>query len=322
MSLTEILAIVAVSIVLILAIHLRKQKVVTYTSKSYFDKGSKPTVADVIKLYRQLDYTAVADRLEGKAIPCFRLTAEPSDSQPFFSRIGGLPDLPDVSRWPKHKGKSLSFIAQLNLEQLPSSSRDGTLPTKGILYFFYDSEQSTWGFDPKDKGTWRVLYVENPPDNFAAVECPNDIPDHARYKQVLVRIEAAFSIPDPSELLSEFSLSDKQENEILDIYCQFSEQGGTLHQLLGHPVPIQGDMRLECQLVSHGLYCGDPAGYNDPRSKELEVGASDWRLLLQVDSDDSAGMMWGDCGRLYFWIKEEDLIEKRFENVWMILQCG
>ncbi len=95
-----------------------------------------------------------------------------------------------------------------------------------------------------------------------------------------------------------------------------------MHQLLGHPAPIQNEMRLECQLVSHGLYCGDARGGRDPRAKELAPGAADWRLLLQVDTDDDAGMMWGDCGRLYFWIREDDLRDCAFENAWMILQCS
>jgi uncharacterized protein YwqG len=32
-------------------------------------------------------------------------------------------------------------------------------------------------------------------------------------------------------------------------------------------------------------------------------------------------MMWGDGGRLYFWIPRESLAQRRFEDVWMILQC-
>jgi hypothetical protein len=54
---------------------------------------------------------------------------------------------------------------------------------------------------------------------------------------------------------------------------------------------------------------------------ELESGRYDWILLLQLDSDDDAGMMWGDVGMLYFWIKREDLKKENFDNVWMILQC-
>jgi len=81
-------------------------------------------------------------------------------------------------------------------------------------------------------------------------------------------------------------------------------------------------MELESQLVSNGLYCGDETGYNDPRAAALAEGAADWVLLLQVDTDDDAGMMWGDCGLIYFWIRREDLARRDFSNVWMILQCN
>jgi uncharacterized protein YwqG len=33
-------------------------------------------------------------------------------------------------------------------------------------------------------------------------------------------------------------------------------------------------------------------------------------------------MMWGDVGRLYYWIKQSDLHERNWELVWLILQCG
>jgi uncharacterized protein YwqG len=33
-------------------------------------------------------------------------------------------------------------------------------------------------------------------------------------------------------------------------------------------------------------------------------------------------MMWGDAGKLYFWITKDDFINRNFENTWMILQCG
>lgn len=31
---------------------------------------------------------------------------------------------------------------------------------------------------------------------------------------------------------------------------------------------------------------------------------------------------WGDMGRLYLWITNEDLAARNFENCWLILQCG
>ena len=94
------------------------------------------------------------------------------------------------------------------------------------------------------------------------------------------------------------------------------------HRLLGHPDPVQGDMQVECQLVSNGLYCGDRSGYEDPRAAGLLPGATQWRLLLQVDSAEGCGMTWGDAGRLYYWIRDDALARRDWASTWLILQSG
>jgi uncharacterized protein YwqG len=33
-------------------------------------------------------------------------------------------------------------------------------------------------------------------------------------------------------------------------------------------------------------------------------------------------MMWGDCGMVYYWIREQDLRERAFDRAWAILQCS
>lgn len=81
-------------------------------------------------------------------------------------------------------------------------------------------------------------------------------------------------------------------------------------------------MELECQLVTNGPFCGDQTGYRDPRARELEVGAANWRLLLQFASDDELGAMWGDSGTLYFWVEEHRSRVGDFSNAWVIQQCG
>jgi uncharacterized protein YwqG len=43
---------------------------------------------------------------------------------------------------------------------------------------------------------------------------------------------------------------------------------------------------------------------------------------MQIDTDDDGGMMWGDCGRLYFWITDDALQRRAFDECWMILQCS
>jgi uncharacterized protein YwqG len=81
-------------------------------------------------------------------------------------------------------------------------------------------------------------------------------------------------------------------------------------------------MRLECQLVTNGIYCGDSSGYQDPRRSVLEKGAADWNLLLQIDSDEKQlGWIWGDTGRVYFWARRQDIALAEFDGSWALLQC-
>ena len=80
-------------------------------------------------------------------------------------------------------------------------------------------------------------------------------------------------------------------------------------------------MQLQCALVAAGRYCGAPDAYHDPALAQLRATAKDWLLLAQIGSDAGAGVMWGDSGCLYLWIKRDDLIARRFEAAHLILQC-
>lgn len=43
--------------------------------------------------------------------------------------------------------------------------------------------------------------------------------------------------------------------------------------------------------------------------------------LIQGDMN-LQNMMWGDVGRIYFWIREQDLKNFDFDKTWLILQCS
>jgi uncharacterized protein YwqG len=92
------------------------------------------------------------------------------------------------------------------------------------------------------------------------------------------------------------------------------------HRLLGYPQLISNPMEVECQVVSQGIFMGNGDGDKDPRYGELVKGANQWQLLLQIDSDDNACMQWGNGGRLYYWIRSDDLARGKFDNVWVIFQ--
>jgi uncharacterized protein YwqG len=132
-----------------------------------------------------------------------------------------------------------------------------------------------------------------------------------------------WTLPDRVVLGDEcYTIFDDEYAALFEQLMPHSLRGERVHRCGGNPHEIQGDMRLECQLVTNGLYCGDPSGYQDPRRKLLEPGAADWELLLQIDSDpDRLGWLWGDNGRVYFWLRRQDLATLDCENAWAILQC-
>lgn len=239
---------------------------------------------------------------------------------PAASHIGGLPLLPAGVPWPAWKGAPLAFLCQVDVSQVPPGFG---LPSSGMLYFFYDQQQSTWGFDPKDEGSWRVLYSEAGEGRGIARRAPDGLEPEYVYGERSVALSPIATYPGwQDDRVEALGLTDKQLEEYQDL-CASVYQGRPEHQLFGYPDAVQSDtMDLECQLVSSGVYCGTPDGYRSAKAKRLEAGRTEWMLLLQLDTDDDAGMMWGDAGRLYFWIRRGDLAARRFERCWMILQCG
>ena len=69
------------------------------------------------------------------------------------------------------------------------------------------------------------------------------------------------------------------------------------HQIGGWPRLQQNPIWKECDVVSRGLPLGTSLQWNDPRVAALTDTQSDWRLLLQLDTDDDAGWMWAMSGR-------------------------
>jgi uncharacterized protein YwqG len=264
-----------------------------------------------------------APDLEALARPSIRLSpsGRPLDKSSGASRLGGEPDLPRQVEWPRFQGSSQSFVAQVDLADTRAVDVDRVLPAHGLLSFFYDSEQRTWGFDPADRGSWAVIYTSNR-DALEVRPTPADVPHESRFDVVALTPSLDTTYP-PWELseVAELGLNRDEVFAYADVLGKCDEEP-PIHRLLGHPEPIQGDMQLECQLVSHGLFCGDESGYEDPRAEHLSKGAVDWRLLLQVDSDANAGMMWGDAGRIFYWLPRAALSAHRWDATWLILQCS
>jgi uncharacterized protein YwqG len=239
------------------------------------------------------------------------------------SKVGGCPDLPPGIAWPAWKESPLSFLAQINLAELARFEAAKPLSASGTLFFFYDAEQRTWGFAPKDLGSWKVLFSTEHSSNLVRRSLPDALLEHAQFPACSVSFYQENTVPPlDSMVVNALGLSEQEQDAYWDFVNDYKQgHSEVVHRILGHPDPIQGDMQLECQLASNGLYVGNLSAYKHPRRKELEPGSLEWRLLLQLDSDDNAGMMWGDVGRLYFWIRESALQARNFDQAWMVLQC-
>ena len=76
------------------------------------------------------------------------------------------------------------------------------------------------------------------------------------------------------------------------------------HRIGGYPNEIQTEcMWLACEHLARNL--PEPQ-WRAEIPPALERAAKAWRLLLQIDSDPGLKMNFGDGGRLYVFIREQD----------------
>lgn len=246
------------------------------------------------------------------------------------SKFGGHPDLPGDVDWFRIDIAEvpMSFIAQINFAEVAPFDLEKKLPQQGMLYFFYDCSEDgmPWGFDPSDSDGWKVFYYDGSLDALCRKDAPEDLElddNGVLFDAAKLCFEAVMELPSPdSDLTNDLALPD--DEDIQDSYWEWLDdmESGMRNKLLGHADPVQGGMELECEYVTHRINCGTPDGYRIAKSQGLDKNASRWNLLLQVESNEDLGMMWGDLGRLYLWITDEDLTARQFENCWLVLQCG
>jgi uncharacterized protein YwqG len=237
------------------------------------------------------------------------------------SKIGGKPDLPESISWQKDSdGNLLAFIAQINLAEVTDLDAEKILPKTGILYFFYDALQEACGYEMSEKeaNRFRVLYFDGDLNILKRTNYPKDLGKEARFSVNKITAKQEINIP-YSDFL--FEVFDEDEAEKLDELISDVDDG-SIHKMLGYSNNLQNPMEIECELITNGVDINDPEAFETPKAKELAKNTVDWRLLLQVDSTDGEVQMdWAGGGRIYFWIKKEDLLNKNFDKFWFSLQC-
>lgn len=270
---------------------------------------------------RQVGYGDLVDEFVALVRPSLRLVPDPSviDPEAAELRLGGRPVLPNGCHWPRRaSGAPLSFVAHITLERVAILDADVPFPAHGSLAFFCDPLDLMWGFSPSDADGWAVIHC--PTGAGTLRDFPDDMQPERRFRPVALNTQRELTFPPPESFDVEQITGEQFSKAYLPILAW--GMADTTHRFMGQPDPFQGDMQAHCQMASHGVYFTD---HNSPERLRLKPGAAEWRLLLQVDSDDpertdGPGMMWGDVGRIYWWIREADLAEGRWDAAWLVAQ--
>jgi Domain of unknown function (DUF1963) len=252
--------------------------------------------------------------------------ADPDDQ--VAAVLGGEPGLPGWAEWPVWQDHGpLSFIAAIDCAALATVPLDITLPSAGTLLFFYfdgqyDNCQTTVGFwEPATLAGARVLHI-GPGEATSSRACPDGL---TPYQRVELTAEPVVTFP---------------QFEHPDLQAAFKDPGSDLRSFLQHPV--NGDAFLNALSERHPGPCHQVGGYATPvqgaveyevataalgggiRGEDPDVLAEQarWTLLAQIDTDDRAAMMWGDCGTLYWLSRREDMTVSQLAPTLFTWQCA
>jgi uncharacterized protein YwqG len=220
----------------------------------------------------------------------------------------------------------LEFMAQLRIDELPMHARQ-LLPSSGWLCFFYDYESQAGGA-AEQRGGWRVVHFDAESSRLIRTEQPGANPLIGSDVCELM-FSTEWTLPSWRPLTSADENHEQALNELLkqlngDSWVPTrgtSPRPPMIHRLLGQPDLLHDDMRVECELAANG-FSGD---YREPGALSLRASATerakDWRLLLQLDTDDAPGWVFGDNGRIYYYVRDADLRRQDFNGCWLGLQC-
>lgn len=245
--------------------------------------------------------------------PYINLTLVNGPADLYASKLGGIPYLPPNYPYPHNaKGEPLKLLAQLNFAQMPRL--DG-FPVTGILQFYIHPNDDHYGADfdhPTRQDNFRVIYHETILPNIPAPAIPAAVRGNvdsfpfAGEKRLQARLDSMpVTITDfRFEPLFKPKLNELVQSALPDTvyayeyaYEEKFPSGG--HRLGGYPYFTQADPR------------------------EIKAWSHYTTLLLQIDSDNSAGfdVMWGDVGVANFFITPEALQRKDFSGVLYNWDC-
>ena len=90
-----------------------------------------------------------------------------------------------------------------------------------------------------------------------------------------------------------------------------------IHQMFGHADDVQPYALENSYGSTRDVFFPDGRPFRGLTPKEQNEEFFQGRLLLQVDEEKDSGMQFGRGGRLFFFIREQDLKTRDFSKVWV-----
>ena len=268
--------------------------------------------------------TALIARLR----PAVRLIASPMQDQRIpvgATKFGGRPDLPRDFAWPSWRNpqdevRPLSFYAQISLDEINTAAPAPLgLGAAGLLSFFCD-----YAYDGLN-GITGLMSWEQPGCRIIHSLATGLVRYESQAMEWPSGSLAAFPIWTRPASIPGVKLPDS-EFDGLDAFDRAYESSiagsstSARHQAGGHAMFIQHPVEVE---VVQALFASDEHGRVDPeRWKAARVRVPEWRVVLQIDSDNGLDVMWGDAGMLYWAARQEDIDQDNWTNAMFNFQCS
>jgi len=248
-----------------------------------------------------------------------------------ITKLGGRPDLSDGINWPKsiYDNNYLSFLGQVNLEEIQEYDEFGLLPKKGIFYFFFNLNSGDDG---------RLIFTTDV-ENLKRVETPIELLEQKKsfWNRILtgktkkreldeskVEIFKEYGFPSWDSIWAEKIKQETgtdiepsnafEEGIFEERYDEGESESTSNHHLLGYYIGIQNEYH-EMTFVDY-----EKSNFENMTMKEINE-ALQWKLLFQFDSDKNLNVGIGDWGKVYFFIHEDDLKSHNFNNIKISSDC-
>jgi hypothetical protein len=276
---------------------------------------------EIATLIKACKLQAFQDEILAHVKPAILLRLEhPSAGRIGESRVGGVPDLPPSTPWPRDTaGRAHRFLLQIKLADVPVFEGN-VFPARGMLYVFVGLDEPA-----TDVAHTIVLYTGDEALAAAAppLECEYANEGFSGIPPYTIGFKLAPDVPHwatnaHAQLLTviEQDLEGAFERfEQLEHKLRGEEEGAEYFgQLLGHVRCIGHDSR-EDAFVVHEI---NPDWlYKYDRRAKLDMNrAEQWQNLLCFESNQKLHLTIWDAGHLNFLIHEDDLHKLEFSRVY------